>query len=138
MKIFIDTSIFVDCLRKNVVPSSKYFLESFGDEHTGFTSSIAVAELSVGAHLSQRPDALEMTLDLLSIVEVISVDKDVAVKGGEIYSSLAKNGEAIELNDCLIAATSLSVGINEIVTRNTKHFERIKTVNALIPEDLGF
>jgi len=56
-----------------------------------------------------------MTLDLLSIVKVISVDKDVAVKGGEIYSSLAINGEAIELNDCLIAATSLSVGINEIV-----------------------
>ena len=138
MKFFVDTSIFVDCLRKNVVPSSKYFLESFGDEHTGFTSSITVAELSVGAHLSQRSDALEMTLDLLSIVEVISVDKDVAVKGGEIYSSLAKNGEAIELNDCLIAATSLSVGINEIVTRNTKHFERIKAVNALIPEDLGF
>ena len=59
---------------------------------------------------------LEMTLDLLSIVEVISVDTDVAIKGGEIYSRLAKNGEAIELNDCLIAATSLSVGIYEIVT----------------------
>ncbi len=63
MKFFVDTSIFVDCLRKNVIPSSKYFLESFGDEHTGFTSSI---------------------------------------------------------------------------TRNTKHFERIKAVNALIPEDIGF
>ena len=104
MKIFIDTSIFVDCLRKNVTPSSKYFLKSLGEEHTGFTSSISVAELSVGAHLSQRSDALEMTLDLLSIVEVISVDKDVAIKGGEIYSHLANNGEAIELNDCLIAA----------------------------------
>ena len=40
-----------------------------------------------------------MTLDLLSIVEVISVDKDVAIKGGEIYQQLAKNGEVIELND---------------------------------------
>jgi tRNA(fMet)-specific endonuclease VapC len=138
MKFFVDTSIFVDCLRKNVVPSSKYFLESFGDEHTGFTSSITVAELSVGAHPSQRSDALEMTLDLLSIVEVISVDEDVAIKGGEIYSHLAKNGEAIELNDCLIAATSLYVGINEIVTRNIKHFERIKAVEALTPEDIGF
>jgi tRNA(fMet)-specific endonuclease VapC len=67
-----------------------------------------------------------MTLDLLSIVEVICVNKDVAVKGGEIYSSLAKNGEAIELNDCLIAATSLSVGINEIVTRNTNTLNELK------------
>ena len=53
MNFFVDTSIFVDCLRKNVVPSSKRFLESVGDEHVGFTSSITVAELSVGAHLSK-------------------------------------------------------------------------------------
>jgi len=30
------------------------------------------------------------------------------------------------------------VGINEIVTRNIKHFERIKAVEALTPEDIGF
>jgi hypothetical protein len=33
--------------------------------------------LSVGAHLSQRSDALEKTLELLSIVEIIDIDKDV-------------------------------------------------------------
>jgi len=43
MNFFVDTSIFVDCLRKNVVPSSKRFFAAFGDEHIGFTSSITVA-----------------------------------------------------------------------------------------------
>ena len=138
MKLFIDTSIFVDCLRKDVVPSSKHFLESFGDDNIGFTSSITVAELSVGAHLSQRNDALEKTLDLLNIVQVISIDKNVAIEGGKIYSHLVKNGERVELNDCLISATALSVGINKIVTRNLNHFERIKDIEVLIPEDLGF
>jgi tRNA(fMet)-specific endonuclease VapC len=66
MRSFI-TSIFIDCLRKNIVPSSRQFLESLGNEHTGFISSITVAELSVGAHLAQRKNALEKTLQLLEI-----------------------------------------------------------------------
>jgi tRNA(fMet)-specific endonuclease VapC len=44
MKFFVDTSIFVDCLRKEVVPSSKSFLELIGNEYSGYTSSITVAE----------------------------------------------------------------------------------------------
>lgn len=44
----------------------------------------------------------------------------------------------IELNDCLIAATCLSAGIAEIVTRNVNHFDRIGGVDAIIPENLGF
>jgi tRNA(fMet)-specific endonuclease VapC len=138
MRLFIDTSIFVDCLRKEVVNSSKLFLGSLVMDHIGFTSAITVAELSVGAHLSQRSDALEKTLELLSIVEIIDIDKDVAVEGGKIYSKLAKIGKSIELNDCLISATSLSQGINKIVTRNVNHFERIEEIEVLTPEDLGY
>ena len=138
MIFFVDTSIFVDCLRKNVVPSSKRFLESVGERQIGFTSSITVAELSVGAHLSKQTSAIEKTLDILNIVEVVSIDQDVAIEGGKIYSDLVKNGKTIELNDCLIAATSLSMGISKIVTRNISHFERIEQVEVLTPEDLGF
>jgi tRNA(fMet)-specific endonuclease VapC len=105
-------------------------------DNIGFTSAITVAEVSIGAHLSQRSDALEKTLELLSIVEIIDIDKDV--EGGKIYSKLAKKGKSIELNDCLISATSLSQGINKIVTRNVNHFERIEEIEVLTPEDLGF
>ena len=138
MRLFIDTSIFIDCLRKNVINSSKQFLESIEIENTGYTSSITIAELSVGAHLSQQNDALKQTLELLSIVEVISVDKEIAIEGGEIYSHLIRTGKRIELNDCLIAATSLHIGINRIVTRNQNHFKRIDMIEVLTPEDLGF
>ena len=138
MIFFVDTSIFVDCLRKNVVLSSKRFLESIGERHIGLTSSITVAELSVGAHLSKQTSAIEKTLEILNIVEVVNIDQDVAIEGGKIYSDLVKNGKTIELNDCLIAATSLSMGISKIVTRNINHFERIEQVEVLTPEDLGF
>ena len=138
MKLFIDTSIFIDCLRRKVVNSSIYFLESLITDNIGFTSAITVAELSVGAHLSRRKDALDKTLELISIVEVVDINTDVAVEGGKIYSRLVKEGGTIELNDCLISATAISQGINKIVTRNINHFERIKEIEVFTPEDLGY
>jgi len=138
MKHFIDTSIFVDVLRKKTVSSSKHLFDSILENNEGFISSITVAELSVGAHLSPKRDAIEKTLELLSLVSVINLKDKIAFRGGKIYSELVKNGVEIELNDCLIAATCLSVGIGEIVTRNIDHFDRIRGINALTPEDLGF
>jgi tRNA(fMet)-specific endonuclease VapC len=138
MKLFIDTSIFIDCLRRKVVNSSRLFLESLITDNVGFTSAITVAELSVGAQLSRRKDALDKTLELISIVEVVDINKDVAVEGGMIYSRLVKEGGTIELNDCLISATAISQGIDQIVTRNVNHFERIKEIKVFTPEDLGY
>ncbi len=138
MKVFVDTSIFVDCLRSKPVSSSKEFLESVEEKHGGFTSTIVVAELSVGAYLSQKPDALENTLKIISTTSVIDLNKEIAVVGGKIYSELAREGKARELNDCLIAATALSSGIKEIVTRNIDNFNKIKGLKVVVPEDLRF
>ena len=135
MKFFVDTSIFVDCLRKEVIPSSINYLERLGNEYSGYTSSITAAELSVGAHLSKSPDALERTLELLNIVEVIDLDSRIAIDAGKIYADLIRSGKRIELNDCLIAATALSLGINRVVTRNKKHFFRIKDIEAVTPDE---
>jgi tRNA(fMet)-specific endonuclease VapC len=138
MKFFVDTSIYVDCLRKDPVSASSSFLRSLQEVNAGFTSTITVAELSVGAYLSQRKYAIKKTVDLLIPVTLINIDRDIALEGGRIYASLVKNGEEIELNDCLIAAAASSVGIYEIVTRNTKHFKRIKGIKPITPEELGF
>jgi tRNA(fMet)-specific endonuclease VapC len=138
MMLFIDTSIFIDLLRKKTVGSSKHLFESILESNEGFTSSITVAELSVGAHLSLKPDAIGKTLEILSLVHVINLDDKIAFRGGAIYSELVRSGLSIELNDCLIAATCLSVGIAEVVTRNVGHFDRIHGIRAVTPEDLGF
>lgn len=138
MDYFVDTSIFVDCLRKDVIPASKSFLISLEKGDLGYTSTITIAELSVGANLSPKKDALEKTLALLTSVNTVDINSEIAIEGGRIYSSLVKQGDEIELNDCLIAASAKYVGIAEVVTRNTKHFGRIKGINALTPEELGF
>ncbi|MCX8207544.1 MAG: type II toxin-antitoxin system VapC family toxin [Methanothrix sp.] len=138
MKLFIDTSIFVDLLRSRQVEPSKSLFRSLQDGSTGFASVITVAELAVGAYRSPRSDALEKTLRLLSIVNVVDLNREIAVNGGRIYADLMKRGEEVELNDCLIAATSLSLGIEEIVTRDLDHFRRIEGIRAVTPEELGF
>ena len=99
---------------------------------------ITVAELSVGAHKSSRVDALEKTLKLLSLVSIVDLNREIAIEGGRIYAELSKRGEEIELNDCLIAASSLSLGISEVVTRDVEHFNRIEGIRAVTPEELGF
>jgi len=139
MKLFIDTSIFVDALRTKQVESSKSLFKSLQEgSNKVFTSVITVAELSVGAYRSPRKDALEKTLKLLSIVNVADLSRETAVEGGRIYAELVQKGEEIELNDCLIAATSLSLRIHEIVTRDIDHFNRIENIRATTPEELGF
>jgi tRNA(fMet)-specific endonuclease VapC len=138
MKLFIDTSIFVDVLRTGQAESSKSVIKSLQEDNEGFTSAITVAELSVGAFRSPRKDALEQTLKLLSIAHVMDLTRDTAIEGGRIYAILIKKGEEIELNDCLIAASALSLGIHEIVTRDLDHFNRIEIIKAITPEDLGF
>ncbi len=71
-------------------------------------------------------------------MEIVELSKEIAVEGGRIYAELVKREEEIELNDCLIAATSLAVGVKDIVTRDIDHFSRIEEINAVTPEDLGF
>ena len=59
MRLFLDTSIFVDVLRTVQAETSKAVIKSLQDGNEGFTSAIAVAELSVGAFRSPRKDALD-------------------------------------------------------------------------------
>ncbi len=138
MDRFIDTSIFVDVLRSNAVDSSASLLKEAGKENGAFASVITVAELSVGAYRSPRRNAMENTHKLLSTAHIVALSQDIAIHGGRIYAGLVKKGEKIELHDCLIAASSLSLDIESVVTRDIEHFSRIDRVKAVTPEDLGF
>ncbi|WP_321423581.1 PIN domain-containing protein [uncultured Methanobacterium sp.] len=81
---------------------------------------------------------MSKTLDILSIVHLVDVNRDIALESGRIYADLIKKGKEIELNDCIIAASSLSVGIEKIITRNKEHFNRIDGIVAFEPEEIGF
>ena len=144
MKFFIDTSIFVDVLRTEFKPSSKRFLESIEKENKGFSSVITTAELSVGAYRSNREDSIRRTLDLLSIVDLVDVNEVIALESGKIFADLMDKGKIIatgtneELKGMINSGEKLTVELLRIITRNIEHFHRIKGVEAIEPEELGF
>jgi predicted nucleic acid-binding protein len=138
MNFFLDTSICIDVLRTRGAEKSFELFKSFEHTHYGFVSVITVAELSAGALLSSKRDAWKKTDALLAHVQVIDLTEPVAFEAGKIYADLSRTGKRIEFNDCLIAATATSIGINTIVTRNCDHFNRIADFTAVVPEDLDF
>ena len=139
MNFFLDTSICVDVLRTNGPEKSLELFESFSeDRNIGIISVITVAELGTGAELSARKDAMKKTEELLAYVRIVELDENVAMAGGKMYAKLSDAGRKIEFNDCLIAATAQSLGMNTIVTRNCDHFNRIEGCTAVVPEKLDF
>lgn len=98
MNLFIDTSVFIDVLRSKQVESSKSLFHSLQEGNEVFTSAITVAELSVGAYKSPRRDALEKTLKLLSIVNVVDLSRETAVEGGRIYAEMIRSRKGERLN----------------------------------------
>jgi tRNA(fMet)-specific endonuclease VapC len=138
MNFFLDTSICIDVLRINGPYRSCELIEKIRTEHTGYISVISVAELSAGAYLSNRRDAVKKTEELLIHLKNVELSESIAFHGGKIFASLSKIGRKIEFNDCLIAATAQSLGFNEIVTRNGDHFNRIENFYAVVPEEISF
>lgn len=72
--------------------------------------------------------------DIQANYEIIQYDNHAAWIHADIRSRLKKNGVSLDFQDTQIA--SIAVSNNMIlVTRNTKHFEPIKTVSPLMLEN---
>ena len=131
--IFLDTSILVEILRKNL--SILTTIESFGVTPL-VTSEICIMELIFGLHankhLSSQSERLKSKLSdiekLSSKLIVLPFDHKSAFKTGEIMGSLKLSGNIIDFRDGMIACTALANGITQIFSLNISHFERIPEV----------
>lgn len=75
------------------------------------------------------PEKFLIATEMLEQIRVLSLDDNGIIKAAEISAKLIKKGCEISDADCLIAGICLSKGITTIITRNTKHFERIAGLN---------
>ena len=123
--VCLDTSFIVDVLRGN--EKIKIILQRLTDGSEAITvTSPSIMELVKGAYLgldSKREIEGIERLVLSSVV--LDFDKKSAFSAGKIEAELKKKGEMIQVEDIMIAA--IVVENNEtLLTRNVKHFERIK------------
>jgi len=68
---------------------------------------------------------------LINNLIVLDFNKEYISESSTIFFELSSKGILIGKFDCMIAGTLLSNGIDTIITKNKKHFEKIKGLKVL-------
>ena len=131
MNYILDTSAIIDILR------GKEAAERFISEHiddTFSTSCICEAEVAEGVYREKKEDIParreQMKKVFSSFYRVLPFDSDQANIAGRIRAELGKTGQLIDDLDILIAAATVSTQA-AVVTKNPKHFLRIKNLQVI-------
>ena len=92
-----------------------------------FTSAVVVGELYKGAYRSQNKDKHLNNISnrILPSLTVLPYDVAIAREVGRIRANLESKGQILPDADIQIAATAIYHQL-ELVTGNTRHFERIQ------------
>ena len=61
----------------------------------------------------------------------LDLTKGACEEASRIFWGLKREGKSIEQFDCVIAAIFITNGINKILTRNSKHFDKIGELKVL-------
>ena len=122
-RFLLDSNVCIACLRRK--PWALKVLGSVTRASVA-VSSLTVGELVLGTHLSEAPDReLAKVEAFLRPLQVLPFGQDEAYQWAGIDARLRKQGNRIETEDAMIAATALALQMT-LVTGNTKHFERVK------------
>lgn len=125
----LDTSIVIDIIKgKESVEEIENKLDSSKEDT--FIPSPVIIELIRGIYLKDsikniKENEKERINNFLSSFAILNLDKESAIKTGEIEAELRNKGEMIELFDIMIAAIALKNN-QTLITRNKKHFEKIQ------------
>lgn len=97
------------------------------------TTEINKFEIMFGIYLKKEisekeKDAAKSFFDSL---DVLPFEKNCGEKAAQILASLSKEGNIIEQNDAFIASIMINNGIENILTKNEKHFLRIKGIKVM-------
>ena len=122
--VVLDTDILVAFLRNNT-EAVEFVAESQKKNTSLSTTTINAFELFEGALISTNKDNVKKAENVLRSIGSYSFNGPASWKAAEISSELIKNGEPLDFQDIAIASIAISHD-ESIVTRNVKHFGRIK------------
>ena len=123
--VCLETTLLVDALRGK--EDARRLLEKLDDGSEAVTiASLSIVEFISGALLNPKiKDEKDKVIEFLSSFIVLNLDKEGAILAGDVEAELTKRGELIEIEDIMIAAIAIH-NKEKLITRNKKHFERIK------------
>jgi tRNA(fMet)-specific endonuclease VapC len=123
--IFIDTTIFINHLRKH--NKQKSILYHLTGASVLYTATMVEFELFAGATDKRKLHDVQQVLKTCAVIPLTSA---IAQRAGSIYRNLKRRNLIIEIRDIIIAATALEEGL-PIMTTNEKHFHRIQGITLL-------
>lgn len=128
MGILIDSDIIIDFLN-NQSFAVNFFKDTSKNKEL-FISVISWIEVVYGFKKNKASNKIAIFQNLLEDyqIRVISIDEKVAEIFLDVKINLEKQKQPLADFDLLIAATALANNLS-LVTRNTKHFKRIKNLN---------
>ena len=88
------------------------------------TSPIVVGEIELGLARRMNRKLRRLSDRLFDILTVAPYDREAARRYGKLAASLLDSGTPIGVEDTMVAAHALSLGLT-LVTHNVKHFERV-------------
>lgn len=122
----VDTTFLIHLLRSDVGAISKAL--ELDKEPIVFTTEASVYEIVSGIEKGDIGHSLHDIEKILSSMTVLPLDHKSSIRVGLLYRELSQKGKTIDDIDCLIAGTLMANGCDTIITRNTKHFERIPSL----------
>lgn len=122
--VCIDSDVLIDFLNneKYAIFLMKKFEES-GESIK--TTSINSFEILNGVAGVSHREKYEKVLSFLNNLTIIDFTFDISKKAAEIFNDLKSKGNLIEIADIMIASICIE-NQEPLITRNTKHFSRIK------------
>ncbi len=121
MNLVVDSSILIDHLRGG--SAWEKVLSKSEKELSLFIPTIVIFELFAGQS-SRDPSILIKIHQILANFQRIELDERIAKTAGELFRDFDKH---IQFQDYIIAASALSMNA-QVVTLNTKHFEKISGI----------
>ncbi len=128
--VILDTTFLIDLLRGNKAAIDK-IAEIEGKNEPVSTTAISVFEVWQGLPKKASSLQVEKALELLKSINILRLDFESALQGGEIQRELKSSGQMIDPEDAMIAGIA-KINNEKILTRNAKHFEKIRSVKTEI------
>lgn len=127
--IGLDTSAIIDIFKGE--ENIKKFLEN--NKEPLAVTIMSYLELFFGLNPENPKHAIEGSYyrEFFKSLYNVNLSKNSCEEASKIFWNLKKEGKTIEQFDCVIAALFIANGINKILTRNQKHFEKIKKLNVI-------
>jgi tRNA(fMet)-specific endonuclease VapC len=127
-KICLDTDIIIDYLRET--EETQNLVEILFDRFDEIAiTAITAYELLMGVESSNGKDRNRVEA-IIKITSILSFDEKAAREAAVISSKLKKSGQRIGIQDEMIAAICKANNVC-LLTKNTKHFQRIKELDVI-------